>query len=77
MGIYRSQITDVCCKTYNVPIFSAEGIHYFISYRICDLSGGSNGKLTPRTCPGCSVPEPYRSPDWALVAAQTGPRAEY
>jgi len=30
-----------------------------------------------RTCPECSVPEPYRSPDWALVSAQTGPRAEY
>jgi hypothetical protein len=39
--------------------------------------GESNGKLPQRTCPGCSVPEPYRSPDWALVPAQTGPRAEY
>jgi hypothetical protein len=29
--------------------------------------GESNGKLPLRTCPGCSVPEPYRSPDWALV----------
>jgi len=37
----------------------------------------SNGKLPLRTCPGCSVPEPYRSPDWALVPAPTGPRAEY
>jgi len=37
----------------------------------------SNGKLPLRTCPGCSLPEPYRSPDWALVPAQTGPRAEY
>jgi len=36
-----------------------------------------NGKLPLRTCPWCSVPEPYRSPDWALVSAQTGPRAEY
>jgi len=25
--------------------------------------GESNGKLPLRTCPGCSVPEPYRSPD--------------
>jgi len=24
-------------------------------------SGESNGKLPPRTCPGCSVSEPYRS----------------
>jgi hypothetical protein len=29
--------------------------------------GESNGKLPLRTCPGCSVPEPYRSPDWVLV----------
>ena len=34
-----------------------------ISYQ----SGESNGKLPIRTCPECSVPEPYRSPDWALV----------
>ena len=25
----------------------------------------------------CSVSEPYRSPDWALVPAKTGLRAEY
>jgi hypothetical protein len=30
-----------------------------------------------RTCPEWSVSEPYRSPDWALVPAKTGPRAEY
>jgi len=29
--------------------------------------GESNGKLLLRIRPGCSVPEPYRSPDWALV----------
>ena len=34
--------------------------------------GESNGKLSPRTCPGCSVPEPYRSHDWALVPAKPG-----
>jgi len=39
--------------------------------------GESNGKLPLRTCPGYSVPEPYQSPDCALVSAQTGPRAEY
>ena len=33
----------------------------------CLTAGESNGKLPPRTCPGCSVPEPYRSHDWALV----------
>jgi len=25
--------------------------------------GESNGNLPLRICPGCSVPEPYRSPD--------------
>ena len=33
-------------------------------------AGKSNGKLPPRTCPRCSVPEPYRSRDWALVPAK-------
>jgi len=32
--------------------------------------GESNGKLPPRTCPGCSVLEPYRSHDWVLVPAK-------
>jgi len=40
-------------------------------------AGETNGKLPLRTCPGYSVPEPYQSPDWTLVSAQTGPRAEY
>jgi hypothetical protein len=40
-------------------------------------AGESNGKLPLRTCPECSVPQPYRSPDWALVPAKTGQRAEY
>ena len=30
-----------------------------------------------RTCPGCSVPEPYRSHDWALVPASQASKAEY
>jgi hypothetical protein len=40
-------------------------------------AGESNGNLPLRICPGCSIPEPHQSPDWALVSAQTGPRAEY
>jgi hypothetical protein len=39
--------------------------------------GESNCKPPLRICPGCSVPEPYQSPDWALVSALTDPRAEY
>jgi len=37
----------------------------------------SNGKLPPRTCPGCSVPEPHRSNDRALVSASPASKAEY
>jgi hypothetical protein len=33
-------------------------------------AGERNGYLPLRTCPGCNVPEPYRSPDWALVPAK-------
>ena len=39
--------------------------------------GESNVKLPPRTCPGCSLPEPYRSHDWALVPANPTSKAEY
>jgi hypothetical protein len=41
------------------------------------IAGESNGKLPPRTCPGCSVPEPYRSHAWALVPANPASKAEY
>jgi hypothetical protein len=40
-------------------------------------AGESNGKLPLRTCQECSVSEPYRSPDWALVPSKTIPNAEY
>ena len=40
-------------------------------------AGGNNGKLPLRTCSGCSVPEPYRSHDWALVTASPASKAEY
>ena len=38
---------------------------------------GNNGNLPPRTYPGCSVPEPYWSHDWALVPANPASKAEY
>jgi hypothetical protein len=44
---------------------------------IISVPGESNGKLPLRTYPECSVSEPYRSPDWALIPAKTGPRAKY
>jgi hypothetical protein len=37
-------------------------------------SGENNGKLPLRTCLECSVPQPYRSPDWALVSAKNRPK---
>jgi len=41
-----------------------------------NTSGESNGKLPPRTCPECSVPEPYRTHDWALIPASPVSKAE-
>jgi len=38
---------------------------------------GEQWQTTPRTCPGGSVPEPYRSHDWALVPASPASKAEY
>jgi hypothetical protein len=55
-----------------VPPFAARSAHV-----VRDVEASSNGKLPLRTCPECSMPEPYQSPDWALVPAKTGPRAEY
>jgi len=39
--------------------------------------GRKQWQTTPRTCPGCSVPEPYRSRGWALVSASPVSKAEY
>jgi len=44
---------------------------------LAEKAGESNGNLSLRIFPGCSAPEPYRSPDWVLVPAKTGLRAEY
>ena len=40
-------------------------------------SKGGGKQTTPRTCPGCSVPEPYQSHDWALFPASPASKAEY
>jgi hypothetical protein len=37
-------------------------------------AGESNGNVPLRTCLECSVPEPYRSPDWVLVPAKPAQR---
>ena len=39
--------------------------------------GRKQWQTTPKTCPRCSVPEPYRSHDWALVPANPASKAEY
>ena len=39
--------------------------------------GGKQWETIPRTCPGCSVPEPSRSHDWALVPGDPACKAEY
>ena len=62
-------------RTFMFPYRASPGTS--VLYLIYPKQGESNGKLPLRTCPGCSVPEPYQSPDWTLVSAQTGPRAEY
>jgi len=55
-------------------------VHRILKSNFCHTycnAGESNGRLPPRTCPGCSVPEPYQSHDWALVPASPGSKVEY
>ena len=53
---------------YFITFFLILLVTFFI---IIDMVvGESNGKLPLRTCPGCSLPEPYRSLDWAVVPAK-------
>jgi len=54
------------------PVHTQRGRDLILVHIIQCSAGESNGKLPPRTCPGCSVPEPYRSHDWALVPAKAG-----
>ena len=44
---------------------------------IINFGGGKQWQTNRTTCPGCSVPEPYRSHDWALVPASPASKAEY
>ena len=69
---------DISSFSPTVPPFAARISRVVADGGTCRLkwerlkAGESNGKLPPRTCPGCSVPEPYRSHDWALVPAKPG-----
>jgi len=40
-----------------------EQLKILTDFMIVIPKGESNGKLPLRTCSGCSVPEPYQSPD--------------
>jgi hypothetical protein len=76
-GMYFNEISNLYQSSIQLAVI--EKINYIIitlSRDILDL-GESNGKLPPRTCPECSVPEQYRSHDWALVPANPASKAEY
>ena len=64
------------CVCVCVNVLSVK-LQYCIFFFLKCVTGESNGKLPPRTCPGCSVPEPYRSHDWALVPASPASKDEY
>ena len=83
-----NSIVSTVTRLTDLRIISSRGRRFFFSTSRprcggtwqrkweCLNTGESNGKLPLRTGPGCSVPEPYRSHDWALVSAQTSPRAK-
>ena len=55
-----------------------DGTYRHLAAKVGTSKGGeNNGKLPSSTCPGCSVPEPHRSNDWALVPANPASKAEY
>ena len=56
-------------KIYRLHVIDT--VKYFTQELLCSFIF-CYGILPPRTCPGCSVPEPYRSHDWALVPAKPG-----
>jgi hypothetical protein len=52
------------------PENGKESPHSAHANGLIDWIDESNGNLPLRTCPGCSVPEPYQSLDWVLVPAK-------
>ena len=77
--IYRGADKSLAQPTSRCILFDGENISFHASLviyinstnippitiinRIYETLGESNGKLPLRTCPVCSVPEPYQSPD--------------
>jgi len=82
-----SQILDEICRNISrprrVPPSAARGLSRRWTWRhLAEKEGTSKGggkqwQPTPKNLSGRSVPEPYRSPEWVLVSAKTGLRAEY
>ena len=78
-----SQICWNISRPRRVPPSAARGLLRRWTWRhLAEKVGTSKGResnsnLPLSTCPECSVPEPYRSPDLVLVPAKTGLRAEY
>jgi hypothetical protein len=76
--VHSSAVESTSITTFTLCALTLKKIwHILIIFIDTAYIRESNGKLPLRTCPECSVPEPYWSPDWALVPAKTGPRAEY
>ena len=61
---FRGRNKRIITVTPYLYVLLCYSLHQYLIYNIT-------------VCPGCSVPEPYQSPDWALASALTGPRAEY
>jgi uncharacterized SAM-dependent methyltransferase len=70
----RHKNTNIHCYLYLAQfseweIFQTKIVEKIKTHILCSVAGESKGNLPLRICPGCSVPEPYQSPDWALVPA--------
>ena len=83
VGLYCAIIAQ-CTVQKTQNLLTDLDFRYFLAILFNDIfnvlkpAGGKAMANYPLgTCPGCSLPEPYRSPDYALVPVQTSSRAEY
>ena len=70
---------SVLCRRF---VACKRSLNLRVSLNLCKITTGHLSRphfhfslqwqTTPRTCPRCSMPEPYRSNDWALVPAKPG-----
>jgi hypothetical protein len=75
--IFSAKLPDNILAYSSVFLASWQTSGHLVAKVGTSKRGGKQLQTTPKICLGCSIPEPYQSPDWALVSAQTGPRAEY